>query len=296
MANCISTFIVLAFILNISSELIVNGSTLPIQPTLIDRDTCDECDNKLNTRPSYKQYLLDRQKLITDELKFGFGQDVVLNERETLANKKIMKFKEKELIDGLISPSNFTPAHHIFEVLNEFENSELFKIIRRMPKGGILHAHDTALVSADYLVSLTYRDHLWQCDVDEKSVKFRFSQDQPSPLTNAKCNWSIVKDERTRVGAKQYDALIRTKFTLFDKNVNPRIQFKDINHVWSRFMTLFRNVGGLVTYAPVWKDYYKRALEEMKADGVQYLEFRGTLPQVSVVLPLHFILLSVMLL
>lgn len=254
-----------------------------MQPTVIERSTCDDenGNNSLKARPSYKEYLSNRENLIANELNLGFEHDVLLTERETLANEIIMKLKRKELSDALINPLGFKASRHIFEVLDEIQKSKLFKIIRRMPKGAILHAHDTALCSADYLVSLTYRDHLWQCSINDRHTEFKFSRNKPEPLRDVSCQWVLVRNARNRVGAQYYDANIRSKFTLFDKNINPRIQFKDINDVWSRFMLLFQNVAGIVTYAPVWKDYYKRALEEMRLDGVDYLEFRGILPEVS---------------
>ncbi|EDW05052.1 GH18002 [Drosophila grimshawi] len=43
-------------------------------------------------------------------------------------------------------------------------------------------------------------------------------------------------------------------------------------------MEIFGLLDGLVMYAPVWGEYYYKALEEFYADGVQYLEFRSILP------------------
>lgn len=45
-------------------------------------------------------------------------------------------------------------------------------------------------------------------------------------------------------------------------------------------MEIFMVFGSLVTYTEVWKDYYRQSLQESYDDGVQYLEFRGVLPEV----------------
>lgn len=231
-------------------------------------------------RPSFDEYVQQRTTLIQNETDLGFESDVSLSQSEKLANEIIMRAKKMELDAGHIDPHSFAPSRHIFEVLGQIKNSDLFKILRKMPKGGILHAHDTALCSADYLVVLTYYPDLWQCTLNGKINRFLFARVKPPRVVDSDCDWTLVADERQRAGALIYDKNVRRLFTLFDMNVNPKIQFADINAVWSRFMQLFIIAGDIITYAPVWKDYYKQALSEMYNDNVQYLEFRGLLPAV----------------
>lgn len=233
---------------------------------------------KMSKRPSFEQYIASRETIFNAENDNNFESDVKLNPKELRANAIIMAVKNAELDDGFKHPVNFAPSRHFFEVLDKINKSKLFKIIRKMPKGGILHAHDTALCSTDYLVSLTYREHLWQCnDNNNTIVGFKFSRNVPDAVND--CIWLKVADERARVGRVEYDANIRSNFTLFTNN--PHDKFSDINTVWNEFMGLFIRFEPLVTYAPVFKDYYKQALKEMLQDGVQYLELRVLLPPVS---------------
>lgn len=233
-------------------------------------------------RPSLSEYVAKRQKFVEEEFALGFESDVALTKEEQAANAVIKAAKEKELKEGFEHPYLFNPARHQFEVLQEIRKSPLFRMIQKMPKGGVLHAHDMALCSTDYIVSLTYGKHLWQCSEPNAAHRiktFLFSRDEPASVDG--CKWKLVSDERTRIGDNKYDRFIRTLFTLYREEVNPRTQFKDINDVWNTFMGIFLLLGPIVTYAPVWKDYYKNALTEMYADNVQYLEFRGLLPPVS---------------
>lgn len=232
--------------------------------------------SKMSHRPSYEQYIASRETVFNQENSNNFESDVKLNPKEARANAIIMAVKNAELDDGFKKPQTFAPSRHFFEVLDRINKSKLFKIIRKMPKGGILHAHDTALCSTDYLVSLTYREHLWQCnDSNNTIVSFKFSRNTPEFVNG--CKWLKVADERERVGRVEYDAYIRSNFTLF---TNDPHKFSDINVVWNEFMGLFIRFEPLVTYAPVFKDYYKQALKEMMQDGVQYLELRVLLPPV----------------
>lgn len=249
----------------------------------LDENNIVKHQQRCASRKTLNDYFQDRQDLLNYELETSLGGDVKLTENEELANKIIMEAKENEYKAGFLNPYGFNPSRHIFEVLDAVKQSNLFQIIRKMPKGGILHAHDTALCSADYVVSLTYWPNLWQSASNKSNniEAFRFSREQPIN-SNGESTWRLVKDVRTEVGATKYDAQIRTLFTLFDKNINPRVQFKDINDVWDRFMAIFIRVESILTYAPIWKAYYKHALKEMQEDGVQYLEFRGTLPKVFI--------------
>lgn len=251
-------------------------------------------DNKTHCaceRPNSTEYFRQRKLLIDAELNATYGSDIILNSQEELANKIIMNAKELEYRGTLEHPAQFIPSRHIFERLNETKNSKLFQILRKMPKGGILHTHDTAMVSAEYLVNITYMDNLWQLtDKNKTEIKqFRFSLSQPTTNTVNE-TWQLVKNVRNSSTPQKYDALVRSSFTFFDKNVNPLIQFNDVNEIWARFWTMIQLVNSLVAYAPVWKAYYKQAMKEMLEDGVQYFESRGFLSQVTItnIVPIAF--------
>lgn len=246
-------------------------------------------ENKLFAVFNVDDYYKIRAEFNDEEINSSLGGDIKLNSKEVLANRIIMNAKEKELNEGHINPFKFFPSRHIFEVLDTVNRSEVFRIIQKMPKGAILHSHDTYMNTADYAVSLTYWKNLWQRTVNnsDKVEEFRFSRDQPKNSNQNKIDsdennstWRLVKEVRDEIGAKSYDKHIRQLFTLFDKNVHPLTQYKDINDVWNHFMDIKMKFEPIVTFAPIWKVYYKNALREMLNDGVQYLEFRGDLPKV----------------
>ncbi|KAG4067754.1 hypothetical protein HA402_005526 [Bradysia odoriphaga] len=202
-----------------------------------------------------------------------------------------MAVKNDELKNGLLDPSSFNPAHHIFNVLNRIQQSQLFHIIRRMPKGGILHIHELAMCSADYLVSLTYWTDLWQRTSNNsnhteiKEVRFSRKQpENPKGINGSSDNdsmWQLVKDVRTKMGASIYDKQLRALFTLYDPESNPTTQFKDVNEVWDTFEAIFNRIKSILSYKPVLRAYYKRAFRDMYEDGVQYVEIRSSLSQVQ---------------
>jgi adenosine deaminase CECR1 len=228
----------------------------------------------LPNRPNIAEYNVTREKLLNDHLRRGLGFDEELDENEEKLNAILMQLKFNALNRGFKNPSDFPASHHVFDVLDDVKKSPLFQLIKKMPKGAILHSHDTSIASTNYVLSLTYWPNLWQSGEITDQPKFLFSAQQPSP------EWKLVADERARLGKDEYDKHARKLFTLFVKN--PQEKYKDINSVWSTFMKIFITFEPIVTYVPVWKDYFYNCLKESYEDGVQILEFRGVLPQVSI--------------
>lgn len=236
------------------------------------------------TRPSPDTYKTVRDAFFHYEEARSLGYDVELNSRELQANATIMSAKLKEYTEGEITPHLFKPSQHIFDVLDAINQTDLFQLLKRMPKGAVLHAHDTALCSTGTIIELTYRDNLWICQQsgDLSASALRFSKLKPDALTEQNCDWKLLSEVRTQYGKDRVDKYLAERLTLY-----PTTDFQDGNAAWARFMEIFGLLDGLLMYAPVWADYYYKALEEFLADGVQYLEFRTTLPTVRAGDPLQ---------
>ncbi|KAL9908893.1 adenosine deaminase 2-like isoform 1-T1 [Glossina fuscipes fuscipes] len=231
--------------------------------------------NPFEYRSTPDAYHTLRQAFLSYEQSRVLGYDVILNANETLANELIMRVKTQEYEKGLATPHLFAPSRHLFSVLEEIKKSHLFALLSMMPKGAVLHAHDTALCSTDFLIELTYRDNLWLCQ-DVKSLEIfdmKFFKTQPEDALNNNCEWELMSKARHTYGAQTIDDILREQLTLY-----PTEKFMDNNEAWQQFMKIFGLLDGLLFYIPNWSDYYYHALEEFYADGVQYLEFRSTLP------------------
>lgn len=244
-----------------------------------------QCLNRSNEKCDIKsvtdEYIKNRNQFIANETEQGFGMDIELNENEKIANEIIMEAKYKEISVGLQDPNAFNPSRHIFEVMDKIKQSELFKIIQKMPKGGLLHIHNLAICSIDYVVSLTHWPNLWQYSAFNSTNidQFQFSRQQPASKMNTNNTltgvWRLVSDVRTEIGSSKYDENVRKLFTLYDKAIDPRTE--NTNQLWDRLERIFSLAGMILTYAPVHRAYYIETMKEMLADGVQYMEFRGSL-------------------
>ncbi|KXJ73474.1 adenosine deaminase 2 [Aedes albopictus] len=230
------------------------------------------------SRVSYEEFLAQRAEFVGQEESRALGSDVVLNEDEQKVNEYLMTLKRAELEEGFKSPIKFAPSRHFFTVLDQIKNSPLFQLIQKMPKGGILHAHDTAIGSMETVIKATYQKFLWQNGEFGRPnpPHFKFSKTQPETLEGVE--WRSVADVRKELGNEGFDQNLRELLSLFVPD--PEVVYPCINHAWGRFFSMFISLEPIVTFRPVWEEYFTNTLKELHADNVTYLEFRGVLPPV----------------
>lgn len=230
-------------------------------------------------RPTPLEYDALRKDFFRDQEHRYLGAELTLSPQEERVNQIIMNLKRKELDFGFANPGNFSGAVHIFNSLDRISKSKLFNVLKKMPKGGVLHAHDTALLSTKNIIEFTYRENLWilgDIENTENLPQFLFSLQKPSAVNGLE--WVSVTDIRLALSSEVFDQKLQTLLNLYTPDVTN--EHHDINYVWRRFKSIFSVLGGIVCYDQVWKAYYYQALQEFLDDGVQYLEFRGLLPAV----------------
>lgn len=218
----------------------------------------------------------ERQLLLQKELKMMLGSDVILSDSEIKANEIIMDLKFKELDNAFKYPQMFNLSKHFFEYKDEVKRTPLYKIIQKMPKGAVLHAHDTGLLSPDYVLELTYLDDLYVC-FENDDVKFLFSQETPNIPCGTK--WQLMKEARYSSGnVDKFDANLRKHFTIVIDN--PHELYTDVNAAWHVFQQYFITTSGLFTYKPVWEKYFHDTLKALREENIMYIEIRSVLPPI----------------
>ncbi|XP_020279115.1 adenosine deaminase CECR1-like [Pseudomyrmex gracilis] len=236
------------------------------------------CSETILAYPWQKAYVLrqanywwTRQYLLMGERQEAFGGNLILNPIETKANEILMTAKTQEINDGFVKGNSFLPSRNFLEVMPEIEKSEVFKILRDLPKGGVLHVHDSAMVSLDYkLNNLTYRDNLYVCDENDTFVMKFF--DTP----NDQCNWQLLRDLRQNPDrAKAINEKIAQKMTMVVKN--PNSVYETVNDAWRKFDSIFAFMNTWMAYPPVRKDHFYQGLQELYDDNVMYVEVRSGL-------------------
>ncbi|XP_017737495.1 PREDICTED: adenosine deaminase CECR1 [Rhinopithecus bieti] len=218
---------------------------------------------------------IDEAHLLLKEKMMRLGGPLVLNTKEEQANERLMTLKIAEMKEAM-KTLIFPPSMHFFQAKHLIERSQVFKILRMMPKGAALHLHDTGIVTMDWLVrNVTYRPHCHICFTSKGIMQFRFAH--PTPHTSEKCSkWILLEDYRKRVqNVTEFDNSLLRNFTLVTQH--PEVIYTNQNVVWSKFQTIFFTISGLIRYAPVFRDYVFRSMQEFYEDNVLYMEIRARL-------------------
>ncbi|KAJ8391063.1 hypothetical protein AAFF_G00096840 [Aldrovandia affinis] len=199
------------------------------------------------------------------------GGTILLTEAEQRLSAQLHELKLQE-----IARPEFPPAMHFFKARALIERSPIFSLLQKMPKGAALHLHDLALVGVDWLVkNVTYRPHCYICFTAAQSVRFLFSAQQPR--TQPHCSpWLLLETLRSKMNATDLDNSLIQNLTLF--TADPEAAYPSQSAVWSRFEETFFAAIGLITHAPVFKDYFYQGLQQFYMDNVMYLELRALLP------------------
>ncbi|XP_077401642.1 adenosine deaminase 2-A isoform X3 [Vanacampus margaritifer] len=212
-----------------------------------------------------------RDLLIRQEASRQTGGGVALTPAERRLDAELRRLKEREM-----AADPFPPAVHFFKARSLIRDSPIFKLLQDMPKGGALHIHSSSLVSAEWLVkNVTYRPHCYICFTWDNSVRFVFSQQSPYPRWDC-FYWQLLSTLRAKVGdADAFDASLMQHLTLVTDD--PDGDYPDQDAVWDKFERAFISSAGLVSHAPVLRDYLLQGLHELHRDNVMYLELRSGL-------------------
>ncbi|XP_015610399.1 adenosine deaminase 2 [Cephus cinctus] len=213
-----------------------------------------------------------RGLLLADEQRTNLGGSLNFEIGERAANDILMSAKQKEINEAFAELTTFLPARNFMNLVENITESEVFKIIEKMPKGGVLHCHDTGMTSEDYILkNITYRDNLYVCEING-SLSFRFF-DSP----NDHCNWELLSALREKmIHAENIDRRIHQQISM--KVDNPEDVYANSSVAWLKFQSIFATNNPLLTYRPIFFDYVYQGLQELYDDNVFYVELRTTLP------------------
>jgi len=81
------------------------------------------------------EYLRLRNEVLDKEYQMRIGGKITLSDAEHMVNDRLMKLKAKEMDVARMNATNFPPAVHFYRAKELIDKSEVFKMIRNMPKG-----------------------------------------------------------------------------------------------------------------------------------------------------------------
>jgi adenosine deaminase CECR1 len=216
---------------------------------------------------SVAEYQAARARLIQEDRGRRLGAAIVLTAAEESANQRLMALKQAELQR---TRDYFPPAHSFLRERTKqaMAESRVMDVMRRLPKGGVLHAHGGALGDFRWLVSnVTYRPDCYIYVGPAAAVAsgtLRLADQSPGD------GWRLVRELRAEApDAAAFDAEIYRSITLGEEDLAAP-------DIWVEFGSIFRRVGAIVSHPSVGPDYWRNLLGALIDENVQYLESRST--------------------
>ncbi|XP_064606619.1 adenosine deaminase AGSA-like [Liolophura sinensis] len=221
-----------------------------------------------------EEFLAERKEAHWHEQVISAGGDIHLSPKEQYVDKLLLDLKAADFEDARLGKKPFLPSLHFFEAKPLIDNSSIFHIIKDIPKGAVLHIHDTAMVSLDWVVkNVTYRDNLYMCVPANNNERVEYLFADRLPNATDQCSWELVRNRRENsTDVEEFDEWLKRQMSLLRDDLASTNPTQD--DIWKQFTSCFSVMNGMVYYPPVVRDYFRRALQEFHDDNVQYIEVR----------------------
>ena len=210
-------------------------------------------------------YMKARKRLIQAELAMRFDAGITLTAEEEEANRRLMLLKQAEMER---TREYFPPAHSFLKSKTRqlIDQSPILEIMKRMPKGGILHGHGYAM--GDFLWLVKHATYLQDCYIYQgkeeppRRGSMRISTDSPGD------GWCLVSGLRkAAANVGEFDEELYRSITLGEEDLSQP-------DIWAEFKKCFARSTGLFSNE-IWDGFCRKMLRDMIVENVQYVETRG---------------------
>lgn len=151
-----------------------------------------------------------------------------------------------------------------------------------MPKGAVLHGHNTAMVSSEWIIkNITYRDGISICtpNWNNKSKVFTFRKHFDECEDELHLISELRKESKNVV---KFDQNLESLINLWTDT--PDTTYPNINSVWSKFEEIFIILGDYLRYKPIFIDFHTKLLQDLYDDNIMYAEIRSGISAVSILI------------
>lgn len=170
------------------------------------------------------------------------------------------------------------------------ESTKLWKIIRRMPKGALLHGHLDAMVDFEHLFGIVFSTpgiHILAdqplttpATLETASVTFHFRKQvhtegniwNDSYAASTPLLLTQAAEAFPDGGKEGFLRWLYSRCTI--SRTDAVAQHHGVDEIWKKFMRCFRIVNSMVHYEPIWRGFLRHLLPLLAADGVRWAELR----------------------
>jgi adenosine deaminase CECR1 len=200
--------------------------------------------------------------------KMRFDSGIRLSHQERRVDSYLTSLRD-ELIARYKQTKHFPPSLPFYKYRDEIRETELYRFLKGMPKGGILHIHIFSTAPIEWILDHAIMEPgcfvCWPRDRDAAHIKGQLGFFAPGEVPEG---YLPVKDviEQT----PDFPALLRSLLTV---DVGDAILTN--LQIWSEFNKIFQRLERLISYQPVFTKYYKAAFQRLLEDNIDYVELRA---------------------
>ncbi|GJE96443.1 adenosine deaminase-like protein [Phanerochaete sordida] len=239
----------------------------------------------------------DRAARLDSSDRDGFASDASCDE----ADAYVRRIREAEALSVWGPESTHThgegDATHLFPGMafltarDIIIKTRLFKIMSKMPKGALLHAHLDATVNARVLLDLALKYPAIHVQTDALLTTSNLDSILPQFCPLPRSEWtehasltdqsyesktwvplSAARDTFAFGGPEGFDRWVIGALT-----ISPSEAYRTHNttvKIWDKFASTFRVANGINKYFPLWQEYFRQFLLSSIEDGISYAEVR----------------------
>ncbi|EKM82478.1 hypothetical protein AGABI1DRAFT_68123, partial [Agaricus bisporus var. burnettii JB137-S8] len=247
---------------------------------------------------SIKEYMKQRNELIHEDRKLRRDY-YTTRPRSTLENEaeKIIYQLRREEAESIWQEDHPDVLHPFpgMEFLTGkkiIEQTQIFKVLQKMPKGALLHSHFDATVDTSFLLKIALKEPAMHVRVIQPlttknigSILPEFSA-RPAELHNFE--GPSLTSENYRPNIWLNIAKAREMFGLggpeaFDKWVINAMMIQPaeaygthntVDKIWQKFTSTFQVSNGLIRFIPIFRQYVRQFFLSSIEDGIMWVEPR----------------------
>lgn len=177
---------------------------------------------------------------------------------------------------------------------NRMEQTDLWRIVQKMPKGSLLHAHMDAMFDVDFLIDLAFSTPgihmsapeplLKPKDYEQAPFLFQYSSCSKEESENKSTIWSPSYESSSLItiqkaassfpngGEAGFRDWLRSRCLLTPDH--SYFHHHGVDAIWAIFTRTFPIINSMLNYEPIFRQCLRRLLAQLAGDGIRYVEFR----------------------
>lgn len=254
------------------------------------------------TEPFIQKYLDGRDALIQQEKRqrsdHAFRENLTPMAAEASATVSAIRFQEQQTLwnsdfeDSLAETGDVEvhPGMMFSLAKDRMEQSKLWRIVKKMPKGALLHCHLEAMCDLDWLIEEAFNTK-GMCIAADESLStaekrdtapfvFRYAS---SPATGDIWQSSYESNVSISVvdAAAKYPNGGKAGFIDWFKSrvsITPtesQQHHLGPNAIWRKFLSCFAILASLQHYEPIFRKFMRKILSDLHSDNVRWVDFRA---------------------